>query len=1057
MAKFLLTHILLILAIGVKAQISTENIKAWYIADSIYIDGDNCVWPDVSRNNNHVYQTNKENHPKLITDATNSQSVLRFDGNDYLDGGDICDITNNGISIFIVGKTTKSLGCYLAKSAYAGVPKRYGVFYENKLFTLYNNSTLSKSRTLNNYELITSIYNPKTEQIFLYADGQLLGSQSISNTDMNSTYNFLIGAYNNASGKTPPVNVLYLNGDIAEIIIFDAALPDSCRTLIERYLNVKYFAERNIPEANLGDNITFKQGHSNCKLTLSHSYAKYLWSTGDTTATITVAKSGKYSVIVTDDYGYTSYDTIIVFPKLQYPCSRPDTTICHGDSIIWQTNLIGNYTYLWNDGTSQPNITIKENGKYSVIVTDNEGNLLKSDTITVNVDNFGKTMSIGSDTTFTCLGSRIYLQNGFDNAVNYLWSDGTTQNYYKATTSEWVKLHATNVYGCSATDSSFINIKGVAPTVDISYTPLCQNREIEFNNLSPNNLTSVVWDFGDGSISTHNTPKHTYTNYGRHLLQMTITDNFGCSNYIKQHITINQPPIANFTLDNTCSFSDIQFIDKSEVNNAILEHWEWSIDGKTYSAQNPTARYTSNGTQKVTLIVGTNQQCFDTITHNIEILQGPNPNFTYSLPCSNTDVYFTNKTQSLLGLTTNYKWIVNNQTISEVKSPTIVFSESGLQTVTLVASQLANGCSSSISKIIDIKPKPEIKIIANTTCQKQETQLLAVNANPNHTISQWQWHMDSLPDIFEQNPIVAIPQSGNYTLTVTANDTNGCSATTDTTIFVKPSPKASFWVDTDRGPTPLNVNCTNTSVNANSYQWLIDNYALSSEENFSHCFTDSGSFAMQLVAHNRYGCSDTTQHIINATPKYYDLFVIDAKTVEHNGYITIQAIIGNKSLYNITNATISLTDNLGHNIRETINETLVMGKAIYYTFAANIAANDNLEFICIEINPGSFIDSYPNDNKLYINIKELQFKIYNFAPNPVNTLSKLTFAVPSQENVSINLYNESGILVTNLYNGIARKGINSLNLSFIDIPSGYYICQVAYKNQTRSIKLWVKQ
>jgi len=110
----------------------------WLRADSVIMNNDSTVseWIDLSPMHNSVFQT--ENiHQAKFTDSIielNNQPTLKFAGNQWLNGGDICDMSNEGITMFIVGKTLNSNGSFVAKSLAGAQKKRYANLYNNNEF-----------------------------------------------------------------------------------------------------------------------------------------------------------------------------------------------------------------------------------------------------------------------------------------------------------------------------------------------------------------------------------------------------------------------------------------------------------------------------------------------------------------------------------------------------------------------------------------------------------------------------------------------------------------------------------------------------------------------------------------------------------------------------------------------------------------------------------------------------------------------------------------------------------------------------------------------------------
>lgn len=104
-----------------------------------------------------------------------------------------------------------------------------------------------------------------------------------------------------------------------------------------------------------------------------------LWSTGETTETITISADGTYSVVVTDAAGCTSsleYDLIVetggdcasLFGEIAYNSDALDG--------LWYLGAGGTppYTYMWSTGETTTQISITpQSGVYSVMVIDANG------------------------------------------------------------------------------------------------------------------------------------------------------------------------------------------------------------------------------------------------------------------------------------------------------------------------------------------------------------------------------------------------------------------------------------------------------------------------------------------------------------------------------------------------------------------------------------------------------------------------------------------------------------------------------------------------------------
>ncbi|MEI7452079.1 MAG: prepilin-type N-terminal cleavage/methylation domain-containing protein [Candidatus Falkowbacteria bacterium] len=189
-----------------------------------------------------VTQSDGPSRPVLVQSVLNGKPVIRFNGSSYLDGGTTeHQIGANGETVFIVDKTNTT-GMLVGKFLYGGSGIRWWInYWGGVLYSNYNGDTShGVNRASGSFEQLSVIWNRTDLSNNLYANGANIGSWSLSSGDPTNGYNFLIGAGANAGGSLPPVTETYLNGDIAEIIIYNRPLSDTERQQVESYLNTKY-------------------------------------------------------------------------------------------------------------------------------------------------------------------------------------------------------------------------------------------------------------------------------------------------------------------------------------------------------------------------------------------------------------------------------------------------------------------------------------------------------------------------------------------------------------------------------------------------------------------------------------------------------------------------------------------------------------------------------------------------------------------------------------------------------------------------------------------------
>lgn len=85
-------------------------------------------------------------------------------------------------------------------------------------------------------------------------------------------------------------------------------------------------------------------------------------------------------------------------------------------------------------------------------------------------------------------------------------------------------------------------------------------------------------------------------------------------------IALGSVPIAGFSWKNDCLGDSIQFQDESIISDGSLAYWNWAFDvGNTSVVQNPSYAYGDTGIYEVSLIVGPDSICTDTIIQRVPV------------------------------------------------------------------------------------------------------------------------------------------------------------------------------------------------------------------------------------------------------------------------------------------------------------------------------------------------------------------------------------------------------------------------------------------------------
>jgi len=210
-------------------------------------------WEDKSGNGRHVTQSTAGNRPTRKTNQQNGLDTLLFDGsNDSLVGGDYLDGNTGSVTTFVVLKrnATNANHEILGKGTDSG-GWMFRFVAQNKInISAWTDNTFGNSTAVDSTNTFTatsyalaffSFTAGSFHQTTYRRNGSSFAANAASEagagarTPPNTSDNFRIGTQ-----FYQGVDYFLFNGNIAEIIIYNSALSDANRALVENYLIAKW-------------------------------------------------------------------------------------------------------------------------------------------------------------------------------------------------------------------------------------------------------------------------------------------------------------------------------------------------------------------------------------------------------------------------------------------------------------------------------------------------------------------------------------------------------------------------------------------------------------------------------------------------------------------------------------------------------------------------------------------------------------------------------------------------------------------------------------------------
>lgn len=761
--------------------------------------------------------------------------------------------------------------------------------------------------------------------------------------------------------------------------IFGNTLRDSLYIFPDRVANL-----------NLQDTIICLNTPSDINLPFNQEYS-FTWSDGSTDSVLQVNQPGEYSVQVTDSFGCSVYDTVVVeVDSFANEMSLgPDKDICSGGRLGLKSGNSKAQSYLWPDGTLDSLMVVDTAGTYYVEVTDTNGCLAR-DTINLSIQGItpvvGFTLdsvcygqqTIFNDTSYTLDASSIIAKTWEfgDDSLSHAVSSSLSHKY-PAPGEYTVKLTATTDSGCT----NFTYGKAwVHPLPKAGFQPLnsCNRHELEFENLSKKtfgDLKQWKWNFNDPytaqDSSSQQEPVYIYSRPGSYDVRQIVIDEYGCR---------------------------------------------------------------------------------DTLEQSIEVRPSPYADFDYSTSCDDNPVFFTSAAVDSANYITEHQWQFTTSDNSTLKNPSFMFDSVGSYPVQYRVQSL-NGCWDTITKLVEVHPYPQADFSIPTACYGDTTVFADQSSVSSGQIAQWQWDFGNGKKSLDSTGKTVYADTVQHQVSLQVTTAAGCRDSVIKTVKVHPAPVAGFSADMLFGLPPLEVNFTNTTTGASSWLWNFGDNSSSSQPSPVHVYQDTGIYHTVMKAFNQYGCVDSSSATVYAVYEPIDLILTAGFINIQDGYVNYQCRVYNNSNRPLQNILLEAGINNEYTLRERWTGYLEKDKVLNYTFTAQTPV-DNVEDVnlfCFRAQPDVGQKDEVIANNEYCQEYTEGLWVGEPYPNPAGENLSLDIILPYQQNAECQVYDANGNQLQTFTKDL-KKGLNKLEFSTKALPQGMYFLHLRFEEEQRVVK-----
>ncbi len=395
-----------------------------------------------------------------------------------------------------------------------------------------------------------------------------------------------------------------------------------------------------------------------------------------------------------------------------------------------------------------------------------------------------------------------------------------------------------------------------------------------FNDTSTTgaNISSYVWNFGDGTTSTQfNPPAHHYAASGYYSVQLVVTDTSGINYYSNQTVVVNPIPVASFYyIPSTTNGQTFTFISTSTITNGVMDYlWDFG-DGTTSTLINPAKAYYAAGTYTVKLVVTSDGGCKDSTSQTVTVAVGSltsSFNITsISTQClSGNSFTFSNSSSSGSGVT--YSWNFGSgaspANYSGLTPPAVTYSTTGTKTITLTVTA-AGPVTTSSSQTISVVGNPT----SSFTYSNVNNNYQFISTSTNGTIVNWNFGDGATSNSDTANQTYTT--AGTYTVRLIATNANHSDTSYQTILVaaIPTPPVAAFNVSSASSQCFTNNSFTfnnTTAGSGNTYRWSFPNATPDTSilaNPGAVVFNSYGYYNVTLTVTNSAGTTTTSRAVV---------------------------------------------------------------------------------------------------------------------------------------------------------------------------------------------------
>ncbi len=484
--------------------------------------------------------------------------------------------------------------------------------------------------------------------------------------------------------------------------------------------------------------------------------------------------------------------------------------------------------------------------------------------------------------------------------------------------------------------------------------------------------------------------------------RIEVTDNVGCLLLDSIYVDVLDKPTADFSVVDSCAFTNFKFIDQSNYNGYTPDsiHWQSAPDIST-NVRNPIYRLDSAGVFSMKLYINNSYGCWDTITKEYEVYPIPVPIIDAYADCEGDTTTVQSLSTIAAGSFTN-NWLIEGISYSQ---DAVVIS---LPNKTEIPIQLEvtsdKGCKASTIDTLEIWDKPDISIDPANVCLNDSVNFKVDLGTGNiEPLTNYNWTLGdgSSSTIDEFN--YAYSDSGTYQVQVVVANSYGCSDTATGGLSIYSLPQSLFIVQNAcLGDSNVFEDISNVNHGTIS-QWLWDlgNGYVNGSDKIKHIVNANGTYQITQKIISSFGCMDSST-------QSYDVYYKEKPALTINGNCENE-LIDLFSIPQYSDSVSAIYWIIGSDTLNTSNISYLFGTAGDFDVQQIVETNrgcvsDSVFTVHVDSKPNAqfTVDQFCNDNQVEFSSSGSQLE-WDLGDGTQSNLTRFIHQYPARANYTVQL------------------------------------------------------